>query len=185
MITMKEIVRGCEIFKTRRDYLASRDDISLPPIYKAFYSTFEVGRGKMQVPGVYLPQIDQVAGILNQKISTPWDFILYDFLTIEESKILVANTYDKNDPSIEKYWPIGECDSNKNLVVCKDHLNQDQIYLENLTLFADGDRYKLLSKNILEFMTMISYVENEVIGYGIKDYSVLYKKWTEGFWRYD
>jgi hypothetical protein len=50
-------------------------------------------------------------------------------------------------------------------------------------LFSDGSRYKFLSDNIFDFIKNISYYELERIGYGIDNYTLLYKKWGEDFWR--
>jgi hypothetical protein len=176
------MVKGFDIFETRNNFL--HEGVSIyPPIYKLFYSTFEVGQGKLRIPGVFLEQINQVAGILEQKIDSNIDFIIYDFLSLQESKVFIENTYEKGDHILENYFPIAECDSNKALLVGINSTNNDQIFIENTNLFADGKRYKFLANNIFEFISKISYIELDNIGYGISGYDQLFKEWNDANWK--
>ncbi|NBA85754.1 hypothetical protein GVN16_08290 [Emticicia sp. CRIBPO] len=179
---MGEIIRGFDVLRTRKEFLKFEDS-RLPILYKCFYSTFEVGINRLHVPGVLLTQINQVAGILNQQIETEYSFTLDYFLSIEESITLADNSYEKDDLCRNDFWPIGECGSNKNLLVGINSENNDIIYLENLNLFSDGKRYKFLADNIFEFITKISFIKMESPGYGIMNYNELYKEWGEDFYR--
>lgn len=179
---MKNMIRGFDIFETRKTFLEDNTP-NLPPIYKLFYSTFEIGKGKLKIPGVYLEKIGQVAGLLDQKIACDVDFVIYDFLSIAESEIFIHNTYDSNDKVLDSFYPIAECNSNKTLLVSIDEVNRDKIFIENTNLFANGERYKLLANNIFEFIPKISYVELDKIGYGIMNYHQLFKEWNDDNWR--
>lgn len=176
------MIKGFDIFETRSSFLY-HDVNTYSPVYKSFYSTFEVGQGKLRIPGVYLEQINQVAGILEQKIDCDTDFIIYDFLSNEESRIFIQNTYEENDDILKEYFPIAECDSNKALLLGISSANEDQIFIENSNLFSDGKRYKLLANNIFEFISKISYVELSSIGYGISGYNQLFKEWNDTNWK--
>lgn len=186
----KQILRGFDIFKTRQNSINSNDEFVSPHsfalLYKTFYETFEIGRNKLNVRGLYLTQINQEVGILEQKIDASEDLLLYDFLSIQEGYELIANAYEADDPIHGKYlWPIGDCASNKTLLV---GLGQgeypDKIFLENTSLFSDGSRFKQIAANIFDFVIKISYVELENLGYGIAGgYSDIYRKWGEDYWR--
>lgn len=176
------MLSGFDMFKTRDKYLVLEES-RLPLLYRLFYSTFVVGRNMHQVPGVYLESINQVAGVLDQKISAVTDFIVYDFLSFEESTIYSSNSYQDGDDVLKQFWPIAECNSNKTILVGVNPENYDKIYIENMDLFADGSRFKFIASNIFEFITMFSYVERSNIGYGIEDYSCLYKEWNELNWK--
>jgi hypothetical protein len=176
------MIKGFDIFETRNNFLNGGVD-TYPPIYNLFYSSFEVGKGKLRVPGVYLEQIDQVAAVLEQRIDSDIDFIIYDFLSLQESKVFIESTYEKNDDVLENYFPIAECDSNKALLVGINSTNRDQIFIENTNLFADGKRYKFLANNIFEFISKISYVELDNIGYGVSGYEQLFRKWNDTNWK--
>ena len=176
------MIRGFDIFKTREKFL-NVNNSSLPPCYNLFYSTFEIGINKMVIPGVFLEQAQQIAGLLEQKINSDVDFVVYDFLSIEESNIFIKNMYEDEEDILGNYFPIAECDSNKSLLVGVNDLNKDQIFIENRNLFSDGERIKFIAKNIFEFVTRISYVELNSIGYGIRGYSQLYKNWYDSEWR--
>ncbi len=176
------MIKGFEIFRTRNSYLLSEINI-YPPFYNKFYSTFEIGQGKLYSPSVYLDQIKQIAGIVDQKIDLEVDFVINDFLSFEESKIFLQNSYEADDEIHGKFYPIAECDSNKAILIGIDKSNSDQVFIENTNLFSDGSRFKYLASNIFEFITKISFVEMEQIGYGINSYNNLYKEWNEKFWR--
>ena len=186
----KQILRGFDIFKTRQNSINSNDEFVSPHsfalLYKTFYETFEIGRNKLNVRGLYLTQINQEVGILEQKINASEDLLLYDFLSIQEGYELIVNAYETEDPIHGKYlWPIGDCASNKTLLV---GLGQgeypDKIFLENTSLFPDGSRFKQIAANIFDFVIKISYVELESLGYGIAGgYSDIYRKWGEDYWR--
>lgn len=176
------MLKGFEIFETRENGFMETIE-KFPPLYKIFYSTFNIGQGKLKVPGVYLEQINQVAGIFEQKIDCNMDFVIYDFLSFEEANIFIHNTYEKDDDIRNLFYPIAECDSNKAVIVGTHADNLDQIFIENTNLFSDGSRYKFLASNIFEFILKISYTEMERIGYGINSYSQLYKEWGDFNWK--
>ena len=175
------MIKGLEILKPRYSSI-SNQELPYPPLYKLFYTVYEIAKGKLKNPSVYLEQINQFAGIMEQRIDCEVDFVLYDFLSMDESKIFIENTY--TDLShLKEYYPIAECDSNKALMVGLTPEIADQIFIENTSRFSDGSRFKFIARNIFEFMPKVSLVELEKIGYGIKGYSSLYKNWGEDFWR--
>jgi hypothetical protein len=184
---MNRILFGFDVLKTRPidDEVDSNipAQFPLPKLYKVFYETFETGYNKMHVPGVLLPDINQVAGMLEQIILSDLDILIYGFLSIKEAKILLDNTYETDDIIHKDYWPIAECTFNKTLLVGISQDNSDAIFLENTSLFEDGSRFKFVAKDIFSFMKLVTYCQSDEIGYGIASYSQLYKNWGEEFWR--
>src|SRR3989344_1818414 len=165
---MKTVAKSVELLKIRTEKV-NISETDLPPIYTVFYETFDIGKNKMNVPSLFLEQVGMEVGMLEQRIDSEIDFVVYDFLSIEESLVFQRNAIDDFQESSE-FWTIAECDSGKFLVVSKGPQNLDEIHLINPTKFADGSETKKISDNIFQFMGILSYME-------------LYKKWGEHFWR--
>ena len=78
---------------------------------------------------------------------------------------------------------VGECINKISLIIGLKEENRDKIYIEDTNIFPSGDRILFVSDNIFDFVSHLSLNEKESVGYGIKSYTSLYKKWGEDFWR--
>lgn len=187
-----KILSGINLFLSRSSELKGVREFEnyfgydLPPIYKIFQSQFNVGRDSLKKVEVYIENAERKFNIAELSYSGEYSsFIgLYNLLSLEESISSMKNSYSPEDEINRMgYAMIGECISNISLLLGLKNENRDQIYLEDTNIFPSGDRIVFVSNNIFEFVQCLSLVEKENVGYGIKDYSFLYKNWGEDFWR--
>src|SRR3989338_1193792 len=82
---MKTVAKSVELLKIRTEKV-NISETDLPPIYTVFYETFDIGKNKMNVPSLFLEQVGMEVGMLEQRIDSEIDFVVYDFLSIEERK---------------------------------------------------------------------------------------------------
>lgn len=188
---MKEITNGFNLFPVNRKEIDK--EISefenyfgaiLPPIYKVFCSTFEIGRNKMKSIEVYIDSANRNfnIGLLNYSGKYS-DYIgLYEIFSLSES-IEVHKIISGQENQIHGYIPIGECFDNNLLLLGVNNSETDKIYLENPNLFPNGERNVEISENIFSFVKELRMLEKDVIGYGIEGYNQLYRTWGEEFWR--
>jgi len=190
----KVIIRGLNLLHSNDIGISEQDNKAfvgyyqcpLPPLYKAFISSFIVGRKKMKTIKAFYPPDDRSFDIGHLAFfGNHSDYIaLYDLLSISESIETMQNAFSKDD-EIHKmnYAVIGDCIHNTCLLLGTGGNNADKIFLENSGNFSNNERIIFISENILDFMNNLAICEREHIGYGIKDYDQLYKNWGEDFWR--
>jgi len=190
----KVILKGLNLFAARTQELSKVDvknfekyyKTPIPSIYRLFISSFKIGRNFIKSVKVHHPDSGELC-IHDMKYSGKYsEYIgLEDLFSLSESIMAMKNAYDINDEIHRMgYSVIGNCSgSNINLFLGIGGENNDKIFLENSTIFPNGNRLILISDNIFEFANNLMLCEREQIGYGIKSYDQLYKNWGEIFWR--
>lgn len=190
---MKEILKGLEMFKSNLDFdttdihlFENYYNIEIPPLYKIFIQQFKVGRGMIKKVELLHPGSNKLLDIAQLVFKGKFsEYIgLYDLYNIHESVEAMKYSFDKKDEIRSmNYAIIGECIDNNSLLVGTGKDNLDNIFLENTNLFFDNNRIVFVSPNIFEFVINLALTEREYIGYGLDNYSTLYKNWNEEFWR--
>ena len=161
--------------------LEAKSNIKLPPIYRAFITTFkayfpnfqfDLGESEEKVNLIfpkYFSGSSKQEFSINDNSICPMDFkepeelLLFDHDDMwagwEGDIIFIAN---------HSYW-------GGLMLGIKDH-NADKIYHQ------DGGPTKLIANNIFEFLKDVYYVEDSD-DYPNVDLSKLYRNWNENFWR--
>lgn len=166
------------------DQHEANSNVYLPPIYKVFVNTYNVGRGRHNDSYSYLHEkINQKLRLIETVyLPDPENVMFGDLFSIEEALEVNARFSNGEDGIPQEYFIIGEDGTGHYLfLVGRDESNRDQIFIEAPDLrFPGGKRITKLANNIFDFIRSFVFIERE--GYNIQ-YSELYKKWGESFWR--
>jgi hypothetical protein len=171
---------GLHALKIREEYLYG--DFGYPPIFSIFYSCFELGM--LLIPELNYDSERTTSMSYTQEIliKTP-DCVIDEFLSMEKSIRLLEHSYEKDDEIWGRYLPIAEMHANKTVMLGVHQSNQDCIFVEDIHLLDQKERFVQVASNIFEFVSLIKFVADTKVGFGIESYDQLYKEWGDHAWR--
>lgn len=156
--------------------------LKLPPIYKVFIESFEIGTSGFKGEKFLHPNWGDIVDItVIQYLPNPDQIVVYEMFSIEKAFEVLESLYQDNSEVMRlKLLPIGECASNGMLMVGIDAKNQDQIFFEQP---HSDHSIKLVAEDIFKFMRGLVQLTDEQGNIGKYKFSQLYKNWGENYWR--
>ena len=168
--------------------------IRIPPIYKVFCETYELGEDTVFLENNYYLKKGEL-----HYISLAYDFLPYETSMPGIEQIFELDiiphiieiyhedgTYDEETESglsDKELLPIIKCSNAILIKVGYGKENVDQIYLYDVNKFEEeGNRFVLIANNIFHFMRGMMMFDDPD-GDMDEEYEKLYKNWTEDFWR--
>lgn len=173
--------KGFELFTTRNmnnvldvAILEKLYRISLPPIYRLFVETFDIGEDQIKYDKLI------VENSLYKKCITYFIYELNNEIVFagfnELSKVLYLQK--EVDEWVDKaYLPIGYCGFNGGILLGTKGIEIDKIILHN---FDREPYFTIIANNIFEFVRGLVLVPNSLDEFNP---SSIYKNWGEDFWR--
>ena len=161
----------------------TNNKIKLPPLYKIFLETFQVGRRKTIIPNnysYYNKRLEMIRNFGKFKYYPDEDVLIGEFFELAELIPIMVDIYPKEDEIWEMgLLLIGENDMNHSFMVGINEDNQDQIFLERSDLHP---RLVFIANNIFELIRGFSIQPQERL-LGQYKFNQLYRNWGEDFWR--
>lgn len=160
----------------------STEGIRLPPLYKAFISTFETSLINTAELLSYYHPASQAQRQLYRAEFSPNDQVSLDaFFQLDEAINTRAKLYAKEEDYLRNnFLPIGESFDQGILMLGILDENLDQIFVEHA--FTEV-RVEKVSENIFAFLQDFSFTLEASFFPKGKTEEDLYKNWQEDFWR--
>jgi hypothetical protein len=155
-------------------------NISLPPIYKLFYRTFDVNSYFSTYPKYFLnPKFNKIShlpGEMKYEISKV-DMPSFEYFMDLKISIQAYNNYDEFNLEKEKLLPIIKLSNEMIINVGFGKKNLDSIVLLDI---ERDELFLQLGDNIFHFLRSVIIAESPVPE---SLYNKLYLNWNEDFWR--
>jgi hypothetical protein len=189
--------RGFEFFRTKK--LAERIDfdnlelnykVKLPPLYKLFAQSFELGQEAFQLEKFYNPAKDLYSRIESLSYA-PGDISGKDVLSIDffmdiNGVFMMWENGLKNEIEWKELGLIKigvfAYPNDAGIYLGTSDNNKDEIWRVAWDWSGVGDRCAKISNNIFEF---VKGFESRLIQFNLKNVDVnnLYRKWNEDYWQ--
>ncbi len=171
------VKREIEIFERKMG-------ISIPPVYKIFYESFEVGEDSLlQIEYYKDPEAENGKTLLFRGMDfspKPNFFPPIDYFFDLNAIQVVLDNYSHEDFILEKLLPIVKMSNDIVVAVSYENDTQDQIIVVNTFLDKNEGKHSIIADNIFHFLRGVEIFDEDSEAF---IYNKLYQNWNEDFWR--